>query len=87
MDEKPEVAGLPVAGYKPTQSQGAIDSVNRVKQIEEQVLRLLDELKAGDVDQRWLATGRTDIEKGFSCVCRSIFQPGRVRLDGDPEPA
>jgi hypothetical protein len=36
-----------------------------------------------DIDQRWLATGRTDIEKGFMAVNRAIFQPGRAQLEGE----
>jgi hypothetical protein len=80
-----EHQGLPVAGYKPTQSQVAIDLVNRNKVLEERVLRVLDELKeSGVCDARWLATGRTDIEKGFSSVNRSIFKPARVDLGDAP---
>jgi hypothetical protein len=75
--------GLPVHGYKP-QPDINVARVNRNKQTEESVLRLLDELKADqDVDQRWLATGRTDIEKGFMAVNRAIFKPGRAKLDGE----
>lgn len=75
-----KMSGLPVAGYRP-QSMDAIARANALKQMEERVLRLLDELKADpEIDQRWLATGRTDIEKGFSCAVRSIFKPGRVEL-------
>ncbi|MBN9243383.1 MAG: hypothetical protein J0I98_11365 [Mesorhizobium sp.] len=76
------ISGLPVAGYRP-QSPEAIASVNTPKEIEEHVLRLLDEVAADAalaVDKRWLATGRTDIEKGFMAVNRSIFKPGRIVL-------
>ena len=75
--------GLPVAGYKP-QTNDNVALVNRNKEIEERVLRILDELKGlQGVDQRWLATGRTDIEKGFMSVNRAIFQPGRAKLAGE----
>lgn len=71
---------LPVQGNN-AQFDRSIDLVNRNKRFEEQVLRALDELaKDPDVDPRWLATGRTDIEKGFMSVNRSIFKPGRVDL-------
>ncbi len=71
---------LPVSGCRP-QTAAAIDKKNRLKQLEERVLRALDELKADpEVDGRWLATGRTDIEKGFMAANRSVFQPGRVEL-------
>lgn len=73
--------GLPVAGYQP-QSSDNVALVNANKVIEEQVLRLLDGLKdrGSDIDQRWLAIGRTSIEQGFMAVNRSIFKPERVKL-------
>ncbi|WP_323790125.1 cyclic nucleotide-binding protein [Thalassovita sp.] len=74
--------GLPVSGYRP-QSKSAVETVNRSKYLEERVLRLLDELAASDVDKRWLAVGRTQIEQGFMAVNRSVFQPGRVALAED----
>jgi len=79
--------GLPVAGYK-SQSEERVALVNRNKEIEERVLRILDELGATDgVDKRWLAIGRTAIENGFMAVNRSIFQPGRVALPAEmPKP-
>lgn len=76
-------SALPVAGYK-SQSDDNVALVNRNKEIEERVLRILDELKGlPGVDQRWLATGRTDIEKGFMSVNRAVFQPGRAKLAGE----
>ena len=79
-----EHAGLPVSGYRP-QPDAKIQTVNLNKDLEERVLRQLDELsKSGEVDQRWLAIGRTAIENGFMAVNRSVFRPGRVRLDGEP---
>lgn len=72
--------GLPVAGYR-DQKDEAIALVNGNKVIEEQVLRILDDLaKREDVDKRWLAIGRTSIEQGFMAVNRSIFKPERVQL-------
>lgn len=84
-DHKPgEVPGLPVAGYKPTQSQDAIDRVNRLKVLEEQSLRELDRLMTTDVDPRWLALGRSYIQIGFMCAARAVFQPQRIALPDDP---
>jgi hypothetical protein len=90
--------GLPVAGYKP-QNNIAVDLVNQNKRLEENVLRVLDDLatmkgpaasnaKPSEltVDQRWLAIGRTAIEQGFMAVNRAVFQPGRVKLPGDRLP-
>lgn len=78
-----ENQGLPVAGYA-AQSDEKVESVNANKRDEERVLRVLDELKDNpEVDQRWLAIGRTSIEQGFMAVNRAIFQPGRVSLPED----
>lgn len=75
--------GLPVAGYKP-QSDTAINIVNGFKQTEERILRELDALKgAPDIDQRWLAIGRTGIEQAFMAINRSVFAPTRVKLPED----
>ena len=81
--------GLPVSGYKP-QFTAKIDLVNRNKEIEERVLRVLDDLRSlppGVIDPRWLATGRTDIEKGFMSVNRAVFQPVRVHFADDEQGA
>lgn len=62
-------------------------SRSAVDEIEEHVLRLLDGLAADTVlavDKRWLAAGRTDIEKGFMAVVRSIEKPARFTIS-DPE--
>lgn len=75
--------GLPVAGYR-EQHSAAVDLVNRNKVVEERVLRILDDLAdLLDVDKRWLAIGRTQIEQGFMAVNRSVFKPGRVAVPGD----
>lgn len=58
--------------------------VAQCRQIEERILRVLDAVaKEGLADPRWLAIGRTDIEKGFSAVGRSILQPERAVLPED----
>ncbi len=78
-----EHSGLPVSGYRP-QSDDAVNLVNWNKQLEESVLRTLDGLATRDwIDKRWLAIGRTAIEQGFMAVNRAVFQPTRVKLDGD----
>lgn len=77
------IEGLPVSGYQALWPQ-AVERVNVNKEIEERVLRILDELALlPEVDKRWLSIGRTDIEKGFMAVNRAVFQPGRIRLPGD----
>jgi hypothetical protein len=76
---------LPVHGYQP-QPHEKVALVNQNKIIEEASLRLLDALKQHPgIDQRWLAIGRTDLEKGWMAVNRAIFQPSRVALPSDPQ--
>ena len=73
-DHKP----LPVAGYT-NQPDDKVTTVNENKQLEETVLKRLDALKADpDIDQRWLAIGRTHIEEGFMSINRAVFKPHRL---------
>ncbi len=77
--------GLPVSGYAP-QPDDRVVVVNTNKAAEEAVLRILDMLAADpQVDKRWLAIGRTQIEQGFMAINRAVFKPGRVPLPGDVE--
>lgn len=76
----PLSAGLPVHGYRPQPAE-ALARVNAMKEIEERVLRALDDLaKFPETDPRWLAIGRTGIEQGFMAVNRAVFRPGRVEI-------
>jgi len=76
---------IPVDGYRP-QSQENINLVNYFKDSEEYLLRALDELQADPlIDKRWLAIGRTDIERGFMAIVRSIFKPERASVAQDTE--
>lgn len=78
-----EHPGLPISGYRP-QSDDNVFLVNQNKGIEENVLRLLDQLKLDPaIDQRWLAVGRTHLEQAFMAINRAIFKPERVSLPGD----
>lgn len=74
-----KVIPLPIKDYQP-QSQ-KMDLVRINKELEEHMLRAMDTLaEKSDVDKRWLAIARTDIEKGFMALNRSIFNPQRVTL-------
>ncbi|MBO4169533.1 cyclic nucleotide-binding protein [Luteovulum azotoformans] len=76
--------GLPVPGYRP-QSDEAVAAVKGFKEIEERVLRMLDDLAVSDLaaDGRWLAIGRTQLEQGFMAVNRAVFKPARAALPED----
>ena len=65
----------PIQGYK-AMSQAQVDLVNTVKRAEQTVLAMLRNLADdADIDPRWYAIGKTDLEKGFMAVCRSIARP------------
>lgn len=67
-----------IAGYRQLTAEEQA-AMNANKQIEEQVLVLLDKLAAdAAIDKRWLAIGRTHIEQGFMAVNRSIARPQRL---------
>ena len=78
-DEKQTYA---ILTYRP-QTEDNVIRVNKNKVLEEQVLRVLDQLAqmtTHEIDHRWLAIGRTNIEQGFMAVNRAIFKPERVKL-------
>jgi hypothetical protein len=71
---------LPVEGYRP-QAADKFNLVNSNKRMEEETLRVLDHLGTlPDVDKRWLAIGRTNLEQAWMAVNRAIFKPDRVKL-------
>ncbi len=85
-----QVQGLPVAGYKPTQSVEAIEAVNVFKALEERTLRHIETLETTPgfgtrpaYDNRMLAVGRTQLQLAFMALNRAVFQPGRVALPED----
>jgi hypothetical protein len=92
------IRGLPVAGYKPTQSVEAVELVNEGKQLQERVLRYLDRLAAANdptanvrtpaYDGRAVAISRTHVEIAFTLAARAVFQPAgvpRIPLPEDSE--
>lgn len=64
-----------IKGYRDL-SQQEIDLMNEGKSLAEQVGIYIDKLQALDsTDKRWVATGKTDLQKGFMSAIRSIAQP------------
>lgn len=69
-DDKPKVTG-----YRPL-SPAEIELMNKVKAKGVEIGELIAELRTmNDLDQRWISTGATDIQKGLMCVTRGIAQP------------
>lgn len=71
-----------IKGYRDL-SQAEIDLMNEGKALAEQVGAFVDKLEAAEFattkdmepDRRWLSIGRTDLQKGFMAVIRSIAKP------------
>ena len=74
---------FPVKGYTP-QPQYKIDTVNKAKELEERVLRYLDQLRTmPDVDQRCISVAYTNIQDAFMWANRAVFAPKRIQLPED----
>lgn len=77
--------GLPIPGYK-DQTATNVALVSHFKRQEERLLREMDEMKdMADIDKRWLAIARTQIEQGYMALNRSVFKPDRVELPEDSD--
>ena len=81
--------GLPVNGYV-SQSDDKVALVNDNKELEERVLRRIDDMLANanmpdGFDPRMIALAKTQIQSGFMWLNRAVFQPTRVPLPEDAE--
>lgn len=79
--------GLPVAGYKPTQPQAAIDAVNVFKELEERTLRHIDKLmNDGTIRERMrkMLDEQRGEETGTSAINADprLLAVGRTQLQG-----
>lgn len=64
-----------IKGYRDL-SQEEIDSMNEAKALSEKVGELVEKLQGqSGLDQRWINTGKTDLQKGFMSLIRGIAQP------------
>jgi hypothetical protein len=73
-----------IKGYRDL-SQAEIDIMNKIKATGEQVRELLNGISYGNpsggeapegiADARWLAIAKTDLQKGFMSLVRSIAKP------------
>lgn len=71
----------PIQGYR-TLTDFQVAMMNLIKTQEEQILRLLDAMDADDdVDGRWMAIARTDLQKGFMALNRAVAKPQRISGD------
>ena len=64
-----------ITGYRDL-SQEEIDMMNHAKELAEQCGKIIEHLQNfPSLDQRWIAIGKTDLQKGFMSVIRGIAQP------------
>lgn len=64
-----------IQGYRDL-SEEEIKLMNMAKTKATEIGILLDTLKdRPDIDQRWLSIARTDLQKGFMALVRSIAKP------------
>lgn len=64
-----------IKGYRDL-SEAEVQAMNAVKAKAEEVGEIVAELEANpDLDQRWVAVAKTDLQKGFMAAVRSIAQP------------
>jgi len=64
-----------ITGYRDL-SQEEIDAMNEIKELANQVGELITKLEYTDsLDRRWIAIGKTDLQKGFMSLTRGIAKP------------
>ena len=64
-----------IAGYRELTDE-EIQYVNMIKEKEADLENTVDILgKFPDIDPRWLAIGRTDIQKGLMALTRAVTRP------------
>lgn len=64
-----------IKGYRDL-SKEEIDMMNEGKALAQQVGEWIKKLETTEgLDQRFVAIGKTDLQKGFMCAIRAIAQP------------
>lgn len=67
-----------IKGYRDL-GEEEIALMNEAKELAEQVGQLVNKLETTDwdpgLDMRWIAIGKTDLQKGFMSLIRGIAQP------------
>lgn len=64
-----------ITGYRDL-SEDEIALMNEIKAEGERLAALFEKLKATtSLDPRWVAEGRTDLQKGIMCWVRAVAQP------------
>lgn len=66
---------MQIKGYRDL-TQAEIDAMNECKTVAVMVGEFCTKIsKVDGVDQRWVAIGKTDLQKGFMAIIRGIARP------------
>lgn len=77
-----EYHGLPVDGYKSTQSDEKINAVNLLKHAERQYAEAWKIVnRMDDVDKRCMALAKTNVQDATMWASRAVFGPDDVFAD------
>lgn len=64
-----------IDGYRDLTKE-EIDAINAIKRKAEDIGCMVEEIKfLSDVDQRWVAIAKTDLQKGFMSLIRAVAKP------------
>lgn len=64
-----------ITGYRELTEQD-IETINKIKSMAQVIGDVINTMqKVEEIDQRWLAIAKTDLQTGFMALIRSIAQP------------
>lgn len=66
---------MSIKGYREL-TENEVILINKLKELAEEVGAVVESFNgAPSIDQRWLAIAKTDLQKGFMSLVRSVAQP------------
>lgn len=72
---EPTYTPPPITGYR-TLTQAEVDLMNDIKAYGQQLEHLCNKvMNIADVDPRWAAIGRTNLQQGLMALTRSVARP------------
>lgn len=64
-----------ITGYRDLTEQ-EIGLMNEIKEHGVAMEKLVEKLRAADLDQRWVSIGQTDLQTGLKALVRAVARPG-----------
>lgn len=75
IEEKMDNQHRLITGYREL-NESEIGLMNQIKKMANDMGLFMDSLNANEnIDKRWLVIAKTDLQKGFMCLIRSIARP------------